>query len=191
MNEYRSKKNEDKYRGNGIMIRSLVNFEFDVRNNSNHMKKELKYFNQNECSIIMKLRTEYINLNQYLHYINFHPDGLCDHCGVEETVSHYLIDCVGYKHSVELDLHKDNVDFTIVRKKLRNKLKNIAIFFRNQANFTVENILFPHIWQCKPKYGNKNYTELMEKNLKRRIDILKAIIEFVRETKRFKNDFGY
>ena len=39
------------------------------------MKKELEYLSQKECEIIMKLRTEHINLNQYLHHINYHPDG--------------------------------------------------------------------------------------------------------------------
>ena len=33
------------------------------------MKDELRYFNQNECEIIIKLRTERINLNDYVYYI--------------------------------------------------------------------------------------------------------------------------
>ena len=190
MNHFKTKEN-DRYRGNGILIKSIVSFEYDVKNRVNSMKKELEYFNQKECEILMKLRTEYINLNQYLHYINYHPDGECDHCSVQETVSHFLIDCVGFRDSPHLDLHKDNIDFTIARKHLRNSLRKIAIFFKHEINFTAKNILFPHVWQQNPRYGDKNYKQVMDKNLKKRIAILKAVIVFVFETKRFKNNFGF
>ena len=155
-NDYYKYKNEDRYRGDGILIKSIVDFDQAVKNKSNHMNKELNYLNQKECEIIMKLRTEFINLNHYLHHINYHPDGLCDHCGVDETVSHFLIDCIGFRDSVCLNLHQDNTDFTIARKRLRYRLKKIAVFFRNPANFTVKNILFPHFWQLNPMYEKRN-----------------------------------
>ena len=177
-----------------VMIRSIVDFEKRTMNRTNAMRKELEYLNQKECEIIMKLRTEFINLNHYLHHINFHPDGLCDHCGVKETVTHYLIDCVGFHKSVELSLHKDNVDFIIPRNRMRKRLKRIAIFFRTPANFTTKNILFPHLWQGNPKFDKSNksqYQEKVKNNLDKRVEILKCVINFVRETKRFKNNFGY
>ena len=62
----------------------------------------MEYLSQKECEIIVKLRTEYINLNQYLHHIKYHSDGQCRHCKVQETVSHFLIDCVGFKDSMHL-----------------------------------------------------------------------------------------
>ena len=79
----------------------------------------------------MKLRSEYINLNQYLHHIHYHTDGNCEHCGVPETVSHFLLDCIGYKGSI----NRNNVDFTLVRMQMKKKLKAIAIFFKQEKNF--------------------------------------------------------
>ena len=194
LNDYYKYRNEDKYRGDGIFMKAMIDVDHSVTNKSNQMNRELNYLNQNECEIIMKLRTEYINLNHYLHHINHHPDGLCDHCNVEETVSHFLIDCIGFHDSLCLNLHQDNIDFTIARKRLRQRLKKIAIFFRNPINFSAKNILFPHLWQLKPIYDKRKKSDYHKKkadNLIKRVEILKAVINFVRETKRFKNDFKY
>ena len=166
-----------------------MNFDFSVKNRTNAMKKELEYLDQKETEIIMKLRTEYINLNHYLHHIHYHSDGNCARCGVPETVEHFLIVCKGFHGSVCLSLHKNNTDFIIARQQMRKRLKNITIFFKNEANFTVNNILFPHTWQGLPKKG-KDFKEKEKKFLDIRIDVLKTVIQFVRRTKRFKNDFG-
>ena len=115
---------------------------------------------------------------------------MCDHCKVAETISHFLIDCVGYKESVELSLHKDNIDFTIPRCKMRKKLRKIAMFFKYEQNFNVKNILFPHLWMVEQKKGDNNSVRIKRKNLEKRVAILKAIITFVNETKRFKHNFG-
>ena len=179
--------NENRYIGDGIFIKSIVNFDYKVNNRSNEMKKELEHLTKRECSIIMKLRSEYINLNHYLHHINYHPDGMCDHCNVSETVPHFLMDCYGYKKSVELSLHTDNVDFTISRCRMRKKLKKIAIFFKYEQNFNVMNILFPHLWLKDSNKNEKNCMKIKKKNLEKRVAILKAVITFVDETKRFKN----
>ena len=40
-----------------------------------------------------RLRFGQCHLNAYLHQIGRHETGLCDSCGVPETVSHYIIDC--------------------------------------------------------------------------------------------------
>ena len=58
---------------------------------------------------------------------------------------------------------------------LRNSLKNIAIFFKHEQKFTAENILFPHERQKNPTHGDQNYKHWMNKNLKKRIAILKAV----------------
>ena len=178
---------ENRYIGDGIFIRSIVNFDYKINNRTNEMKKELEFLTKRECSIIMKLRSEYVNLNHYLHHINYHADGMCDHCNVAETVTHFLMDCYGYKKSVELSLHKDNVDFTIPRCKMRKKLKRIAIFFKYEQNFNVNNILFPHTWLKDPNKNEENWYEIRKKNLEKRVEILKTVITFVDETKRFKN----
>ena len=186
-------KQQDRYYGKGIFTNSIIDFEYKIRNKSNIMKKELEYLSKKECEIIMKLRTEYINLNHYLHHINYHTDGNCDHCGVPETVSHFLIDCPGFKESALLSLHKDNTDFTIARQKMRKRLKKLAIYFKYDKNFNAENLLFPHLWQGNPikeKNKGENYLKLKEKYLKKRVLILKTVINFVNSTRRFNNDFG-
>ena len=209
-----------RYRGGNIFINSLVHFDLSVKNRTNKMRKELEFLNQRECEIIMKLRTEYVNLNQYLHHINFHPDGKCEHCGVVESVSHFLIDCIGFKKeknkekkkeiaklnglnesketnesnkSNELNESnnndKDKVDFSIARKQMRKRLRGIAIFFKQEKNFNAMNILFPHTWQGNPK-RDKDFKKNEKKFLEKRIAILKAVINYVDRTRRFKNDFG-
>ena len=178
-----------RYRGEGIVINSVVYFNYSVKSRSNAMKKELEYLNQRECEIIMKLRFEYINLNHYLHHVHYHPDGNCDHCGVPETVSHFLLDCKGFHDSPLLSLHKDNTDFVLARQQMRKRLRDIAIFFKYPINFNVQNILFPHLWQGEPKKG-KDYKRMKKNYLDTRVAILKTVINFVNRTKRFKNDFG-
>ena len=63
----------------------------------------------------MKLRTEFINLNHYLHNINYHSDGMCDHCNTPETVAHFLIDCEGYR---------------LILSQFFHKFKNIVKFYK-------------------------------------------------------------
>ena len=186
---YDIEKEKNRYRGDGIFIKSIVDFEYKVKNRTNLMKKELEYLNQKETEIIMKLRTEYINLNHYLHHIHYHTDGNCKHCGVPETVEHFLIDCQGFHGSVCLSLHKNNTDFLVARQQLRKKLKNINIFFKNPVNFNVNNILFPHTWQGSPKRG-KDFKKTEQKFLEIRVAVLKAVINYVNRTKRFKTDYG-
>ena len=187
-------KQQDRYYGKGIFTNAIIDFEYQVTGKSNILKKELEYLSKKECEIIMKLRTEYINLNHYLHHINYHADGNCEHCGVPETVSHFLEDCPGFKGSALLSLHKDNTDFTIARDKMRKRLKKLAIYFKYNQNFNAKNLLFPHLWQSDP-YKEKNedkdnYLKIKERNLKKRVQILKTVVNFVNDTKRFKNDFG-
>ena len=88
-----------------------------------------------------------------------------------------------------LSLSKNAVNFNVERNKLRKKLRKIDIYFKNPKNFTPQNILFPHIWQRRIyQNGNK---KMKQKNLSNRVQILKAVVNFVRATKRFKTDKGY
>ena len=159
------------------------------------MKKELKYLSRQDCEIISKLRMEQINLNDYLHYIDNKLCNECKHCSgkekkVIETVDHYLIECSGFKNPVIRSLNHSNIDFNVERNKLRKKLRKIDVFYKNPRNFNSINILFPHTWQRKlgrPNQGVDNDKKRTEK----RVQILKAIVQFVRATKRFKTDKGY
>ena len=189
----RLNKNKDRYRGNGIFEKVMIDNCNNVNNRTNDMKDELKYLTQNECEIITKLRTEMINLNDYLHYIKKHVDGDCAHCNVKETVEHYMMDCPGFTNIIIQQLHRNNVNYNVVRNKLRKDLRKIDVFFKNEINFNTMNILFPHVWQRKltnVKRNEQQQIEWKQKRLRKRVDILKAVANFVRNTKRFNNDYG-
>ena len=105
---------------------------------------------------------------------------------VEETVEHFLLRCKGsdseyvnYKNEMEMD-------YNIIRAKFRKKLRKISIFFKEEKNFNILNILFPQIWQREPKKTNPHYRDVKEKNIDREIQILKCVVRFVQNTKRFK-----
>ena len=175
------------YLGRSLFEKSIINHEYKVKNKTKLMLNELKYLTQYEVEIITKLRTERINLNDYLKYINKHEDGLCRFCNRRETVSHYLIECNGITDKKLLKESSWNVNYNHCRNEMKRRLKRISIFFRNPANFTANNILFPHTWQLPPKRKQKDYKIKLKKNEKRRVDILKTVVRFVIDTKRFQD----
>ena len=78
------------------------------------------------------------------------------------------------------------------RKKFRYNLRKIAKFFRFEYNFTVDNILFPLIWQRDPLKTNPDYWKIKDDNDFRCIRILKSVVNFVLDTKRFKDEkYGF
>ena len=167
----RLNKDKKRYRGSGIFEKAMIDSNDKVNNRTNDMRDELKYLTQNECEIITKLRTEMINLNDYLFYINKHTDGKCNHCNMKETVDHYLMDCTGFTNIIIQQLNRNNVNYNVVRNKLRKNLRKIDIFFKNENNFTALNILFPHIWQRRiivEKGNEQQQIEWKHKRLKKR-----------------------
>ena len=102
-----------------------------------------------------------------------------------------MSDCKGSSEAVA-SLHKDSVNYESARHQMRRGLKDIAIFYKNQKNFNVQNLLFPHIRQGAPKRDH-NYRKMKQKYLEKRVAILKTVINFVHRTKpskRLKNDYG-
>ena len=156
------------------------------------MSKELKYLTQHECEIITKLRTEHINLNHYLFTMGIikHKHGYkCKYCNAPETVDHYLMDCRGVGNEMHQDLYKKNVDYDILRNKLRKDLRKTIIFFKNPLNFNTINILFPHIWQRRI-HGRKRSKNWSRDVTYYRAQILKHVAKFVVKTKRFSDISG-
>jgi hypothetical protein len=47
--------------------------------------------------VVTRLRLHSCRLNKYLHKIDLHPSGLCDVCGINDTVEHFLFDCEKHK----------------------------------------------------------------------------------------------
>ena len=138
----------------------------------------------NDCrSLITKLRTECINLNDHKHFrfkdINNGHYEMCKYCSVPETVEHYLIDCLGQTKKLALEMNSWEINFNASRNILKCKLKRIDSFFNNRANFNVINLLFPHVWQVKPRRKDINYKTKIENGTKRRICIFKELTEFV------------
>ena len=48
------------------------------------------------------------------------------------------------------------------------------------------------MWQDNPKRTNPHYQDIKEKNIEREVNILKCVVRFVQNTKRFKKEkFDY
>ena len=143
-----------------------------LNNNNKLLKSELSELNTMYAEIIFKLRTETAYLNNYRHYI--YKDCLitCPNigCNVRETVAHYLIDCP---------------KFDIIRNDLRKKLIKTCRFFKYNYNFTAINILFPHHWQIEPSGRDKDYKSKIKQNKNIRVEIIKAVVQYVKDSKRF------
>ena len=165
----------------------------NIRNKTKILKNENKFLNRYESEIINKLRTEYINLNEYKSFRFGDTDGNCTYCGVPETVQHYLMDCCGNINSINNNIHGNNdMNYNICRKTLRKRLRKISCYMKNDVNFTVDNILFPNIWQLDPMKTDPHYKRKKQNNMKRVISILKSVVKYVLETKRFKYEqYGY
>ena len=175
-------KNENRYYGGHIFEKIIINQNNQINFTANNaMQKELKYLTQKECEIITKLRTEHINLNHYLctmGIIKSEHGYKCRFCNAPETVDHYLMDCPGVKEKMHQKLHKKNVDYDLLRNKLRKDLKKTTVFFRNPLNFNTINILFPHTWQRRI-HGRKRSSNWNRDGTYYRAQILKHVAKFV------------
>ena len=188
--------NSNFYTGNMIFHKYIVshcNGSYSVRNKSKILKNENKYLKRYESEIINKLRTEYINLNEYKLFRFNENDGNCKYCNVPETVQHFLIDCSGNTNNRNNNKHKDSdMNFNMCRKILRKSARKISCYMKNEANFNVVNLLFPNIWQLDPSKTDPHYKRKIQNNMNRSILILKAVVKYVLETKRFVNEqYGY
>ena len=111
--------------------------------------------------------------------------------GVEETVKHFILHCCGSQREYVNHHNENEMDYIALRSTLRKDLQKIAIFFKEEKNFNLINLLFPNVWQQDPKKTNPKYYEIKEKNSKREIEVLKRVVKFVQHTKRFKKErFG-
>jgi hypothetical protein len=65
---------------------------------------------------ISRLRFGHCRLNAGLYKIGCHEDGMCDTCGVPETVEHYLLECPvqqALQARLETDCRSMKVDFSL------------------------------------------------------------------------------
>ena len=176
------------YTGNMILHKYFVDFDgvnYDIKRRSNAIMNSLKFLKQYECEIINKLRTEHINLNDYKKKRFDDTNGKCKYCNVKETVSHFLLDCPGNAFE---DRNNFEVDYIKCRWRLRKELKRISIFFKYEHNFNCKNLLFPHVWQDIPRKSNPNYNKIKEDNERRETAILRAVVRYVQDTLRFRQE---
>ena len=166
--------------------------KYKVRNTNKQMRSQLKFLKQFETEIIIKLRSEYINLNGFKNFKFDDTNGKCIYCNVEETVEHFLLKCKGSKSKYANYHNELELDYDTIRSKFRKELRKVSIFFKEEKNFNIINILFPHVWQADPKKTNPHYREIKDKNIEREIKILKCVVHFVQNTKRFKKEkYGF
>jgi hypothetical protein len=80
---------------------------------------------------ITRLRFGHSLLNGSLNRMGLHSDGLCNTCGVAETVEHFLMDCIDYQ----------NLQFTLVDKLLGNG-DTVSI-----TNVLTKEYMFDCVWK--------------------------------------------
>ena len=95
----------------------------------------------------------------------------CKRCKVPETVNHYLIKCPGVVNEMHQKLQKNNINYNKHRLILRRKLRSITVFFKNEFNFTTQNILLQHIWQRRV-HGSKRRKNWTRDGLYFRVQVL-------------------
>ena len=59
------------------------------------------------------------------------------------------------------------MDYDIIAVRFRKELQKNAIFFKQEKNFSVINLLFSNVWHEEPKKTNPTYHKIKEKNRKR------------------------
>ena len=96
--------------------------------------------------------------------------------------------CHGTQNEYSNFYNENEIDYDTIRIKFRKELRKISIFFKEEKNFDIINILFPQIWQKEPRKTNPDFHEIKEKNLEREIKILKCVVRFVQHTRRFKKE---
>ena len=179
---------DDVYVNEQLFIKAMFRIDDSkvLNKNGKYLFEEIRYLNALQAEIIMKLRTESAHLNYFLAKQYKLPDtnGTCLMCGTNETVTHYLIDCQKYQKQ------RDALKFRLL---LKDKKHWPIEHFKHTKNWTAIDLLFPHFWQVRPKPDSMAkflYERKIKTLLNERLRILRAVVLFVRETKRFDSDIG-
>jgi len=64
---------------------------------------------------LTRMRLGQCRLHKYLYNIGCHSTGLCEYCGVEETLEHYLLQCGNcmLKYTARAACNKENIPFVL------------------------------------------------------------------------------
>ena len=130
-----------------------------------------------EAGWINKLRSEHINLKEYENFYFKSQNtrfGLCTQCTniAKETVKHYILECDRFKNE---------------RSRLYKKLRRIDVKFKNIDKIKLKDIIFPHTWQKENQEEVRVEKNELFNNINKRTKIIKTIIKYINDTKRFEN----
>ena len=146
-------------------------------NQSKHYIDEQKILNPKKMCIINKLRSEHINLNNYLHF-HFkkeYTNNKCIHCNCIESVKHYLTECKLFDNQ---------------RKKLYRSLRKIDVNYKFKHKINTRLLLFPFLYQDWSNKDEIDYNIINENNTFKRVHIYNAICKYVKRTNRFNGKYG-
>jgi len=74
--------------------------------------------------------------HSHLHIIGLHPDGLCDTCGIPETVEHFLMQCSNYveaRHTLQRSIQRLNMNFDWITLLKNTRTIPFVIAFLQQT----------------------------------------------------------
>jgi hypothetical protein len=143
-----------------------------IENNNNKIFMiDKKFLNYNETAIICRLRSEHIELNEYLYRFNQYNHERCEKCNGNkiENIQHFLLECSNY-NSIR------NVMFEEIKKE------SIIFIGNPDTNINYHEImayLYPHLYQ-------DNIYDIISIN--ERIHIYKCVYKYIIKTERFKNN---
>ena len=80
-------------------------------------------------NILFRISTGHCKLNQHLHRIGCHQDGLCERCKTEETIQHFLFQCPRYnrvRRRMTETANRHHVNLNLL-SMLRNPCTRVAL----------------------------------------------------------------
>jgi len=80
--------------------------------------------------LITRLRLGRCRLASYLHAIGCHPDGLCNVCNTNETISHLLFECTKYTVAEELKSFCNSLNVQLNLCSVLSNKEIIEIIFK-------------------------------------------------------------
>ena len=163
MNEKYKKQKKKKEKEGKLTVNSKLMVKL---RKTKHIMKELLHLSKSESAILTRLRTEHISLNHYKNVVrtkSLHSTtSKCD-CGHEkETVTHYLLHCKQFKKE---------------RIEMWDNICLIDEFFKKKCNRNINNLLF---------YFKKQEKAHLRSKIDIRVSIIKEILKFIINTKRFE-----
>ena len=170
-NKKRIKSRSKQYKNRFIHNRPSNDFFKKYKINAdNPFKIENEHMRIIDLQFITQLRTQHVLLNEYKFKYKMAETDICPNCDKKESVQHFMMECPEY------DIPRNKL-FNRIHKNYPNKLDDIQL----------HHILFPDIpTRCtNNKFEQEKY---LADRRNYRLDILKQLIQYIKETQRFKKE---